>query len=61
MLARDLPRLWHAPTTLHKARKRVLRTLIADVTLTSDALGFGDQVRIAIHWRSGATDELTVT
>ena len=32
-LAADLPGLWHAPTTSHKDRKRLLRTLIADITL----------------------------
>lgn len=57
-LAADLPRLWAAPTTSHKDRKRLLRTLVADVTLKS-APG-DDHVRIGIRWRSGATDELTV-
>jgi hypothetical protein len=32
-LAADLPRLWDAPTTSPRDRKRLLRTLIADVTL----------------------------
>ena len=32
-LAADLPALWHAPTTSTKDRKRLLRTLIADITL----------------------------
>jgi len=32
-LASDLPALWHAPTTSAKDRKRLLRTLIADITL----------------------------
>ena len=57
-LARDLPRLWAAPSTSHRDRKRLLRAMIADITLTFAA----DQpdIRIGIHWRSGATDELTV-
>jgi DNA invertase Pin-like site-specific DNA recombinase len=57
-LAADLPRLWAAPTTSHKDRKRLLRALVADVTLTSEPAG--DQVRIGIHWRSGAAEVLIV-
>lgn len=60
-LAGDLPRLWQAPSTSDKDRKRLLRALIADVTLTSQAAGAGDQVRIGIHWRSGATEEILAT
>ena len=57
-LAADLPALWHAPTTSNKDRKRLLRTLIADITLLPEA----DQakVRIGIRWHTGATDELRV-
>src|SRR5438132_3968435 len=32
-LARDLPRLWHAPTTQTKDRKRMLRLLFKDITV----------------------------
>ena len=32
-LARELPRLWNAPTTAAKDRKRMLRLLIKDVTV----------------------------
>jgi len=57
-LARDLPRLWAAPSTSHRDRKRLLRAMIADVTLTFAP----DQpeIGVGIHWRSGASDELTV-
>jgi hypothetical protein len=57
-LAADLPGLWHAPATSSKDRKRLLHTLIADITL----LPGPDQakVRIGIRWHTGATDELTV-
>ena len=46
------------PATSSKDRKRLLRTLIADVTLLPEP----DQakVRIGIRWHTGATDELTV-
>ena len=36
-LARDLPRLWHAPTTQSKDRKRMLRLLIKDITVEKPA------------------------
>ena len=56
-LAADLPALWNAPTTSARDRKRLLRTLIADVTMLPEP----DQakVRIGIRWHTGATDELT--
>jgi excisionase family DNA binding protein len=57
-LATDLPRLWNAPTTSARDRKRMLRALIADVTLTSEPADIGDQVRIGIRWSSGAAEEI---
>lgn len=57
-LARDVPRLWAAPTTSHKDRKRLLRALVADVTLHCE-IGAAT-VRVGIHWRSGAADEIVV-
>jgi hypothetical protein len=57
-LVADLPRLWHASTTSARDRKRLLRTLVADVTLLSEAdLA---KCRIGIRWHSGATDEVVV-
>jgi DNA invertase Pin-like site-specific DNA recombinase len=58
-LAADLPRLWAAPTTSPKDRKRLLRTVVADVTLTSERRP-GPHVRVGIRWRTGATEELFV-
>jgi DNA invertase Pin-like site-specific DNA recombinase len=55
-LARDLPRLWAAPTTSAKDRKRLVRSLIADVTLMSDPIG--PRLRIGLRWRTGASEEL---
>jgi DNA invertase Pin-like site-specific DNA recombinase len=55
-LAANLPGLWHAPTTSDKDRKRLLRTLISDVTLLPETRH--DQIRIGIRWHTGATDEL---
>jgi len=57
-LARDLPGLWAAPSTSHRDRKRLLRALIADVTLTSQPND--PAIRVGIHWRSGASEELIV-
>jgi DNA invertase Pin-like site-specific DNA recombinase len=57
-LAADLPALWYAPTTSSKDRKRLLRTLIADVTLLPEP--DCGKARIGIRWHTGATDELTV-
>jgi Recombinase/Recombinase zinc beta ribbon domain len=57
-LAADLPRLWDAPQTSPRDRKRLLRTMISDVTL----LPHPDptQARIGIRWHTGATDEVTL-
>ena len=57
-LAADLPALWHAPATSARDRKRLLRTLIADVTLLPEP--DPGMVRIGIRWHTGATDELRV-
>ncbi|MGC7097662.1 recombinase family protein [Amycolatopsis lurida] len=57
-LAADLPRLWDDPDTSPRDRKRLLRTLVADVTLlpTDDPR----EARIGVRWHTGATDEVTV-
>jgi excisionase family DNA binding protein len=57
--AADLPALWHAPTTSDKDRKRLLRTLIADVTVLPEP--DPAKARIGIRWHTGATDEVSVT
>ena len=52
----DMQTLWNAPSTSDKDRKRLLRTLLGDVTLRP-----GDtprQLRVGIRWRTGATDDL---
>jgi len=56
-LAADLPALWHAPTTSVKDRKRLLRTLVADVTLLPEP--DRSKARIGIRWHTGAVDELS--
>ncbi|MEU7628649.1 recombinase family protein [Nocardia sp. NPDC049220] len=56
-LAADLPGLWHDPDVSPRDRKRLLRTLIADVTMLPTT--HTGQVRIGIRWHTGATDEIT--
>ena len=57
-LAADLPTLWHAPTTTPRDRKRLLRTLIADVTLLPEANR--GKARIGIRWHTGAADQIVI-
>ena len=57
-LAENFPRLWAAPTTAPRDRKRILRLLVRDVTVSK-----GPEpkiVRLHIRWQSGATETLEV-
>ena len=57
-LARNLPRLWHAPTTQAKDRKRMLRLLIKDIAVEKPL----HQKLLLVHvrWQGGACSDLTV-
>src|SRR6516165_6515550 len=57
-LARDLPLLWHAPTTQSKDRKRMLRLLIKDVTVDKPANQ--KQLMAHIRWQGGACSDVSV-
>jgi DNA invertase Pin-like site-specific DNA recombinase len=57
-LARDLPRLWHAPTTQAKDRKRMLRLLIKDITVEKPS--HQKQLSVHIRWQGGACTDLSV-
>ena len=57
-LARDVPALWAADSTSEKDRKRLLRALIADVTITTQP--DGRDVAVGIRWRSGAAEQHTI-
>ena len=54
----DMQTLWNAPSTSDKDRKRLLRTLLGDVTLRPGHTG--RQLRVGLRWKSGASTELTV-
>ncbi len=56
-VARDVPTLWAAPTTTEKDRKRLLRAVIADITITS--IPDSRELHIGIRWRSGASEQHT--
>ena len=56
----DLPALWSAPTTSDKDRKRLLRTLLGDVTITPSA-DDPAQISVGLRWKSGASQQLRVT
>ncbi|MHC4687407.1 MAG: hypothetical protein ACYTEW_24330 [Planctomycetota bacterium] len=55
-LAQDLPRLWKAPTTRAKDRKRMLRLLIKDVTVEKTLEP--KQIILHIRWQGGAIEDI---
>src|SRR5213082_3161134 len=57
-IAADLPRLWRAPGTSPRDRKRLLRTLVADVMVMPG--DDDDHAVIGIRWHTGATVQVTV-
>jgi len=56
-LARDLPSVWHAPTTKPADRKAMLRIVIEAITIRPVDVP-ERQTRIQVQWSSGAVDEL---
>jgi hypothetical protein len=57
-LAQDLPRVWHAPTTQAKDRKRMLRLLLKDITVEKPSPS--KQLLLHLRWQGGASTDLTV-
>jgi len=53
-MAEDLPRLWEHPETSPDVKKRILRTAVKEIVVTSE----GDSVRIIVHWQGGDHTEL---
>lgn len=58
-LATDLPRLWKAPSTKAKDRKRILRLLIKDVTV--EKLIEPKKMMLHLRWQGGACEDIPVT
>lgn len=56
-LARDLPKLWHAPETSAKDKKRILQLLLTDITVEKPERY---QAVLHIRWQGGACEDLTV-
>jgi len=57
-LARELPRLWNAPSTSAKDRKRMLRLLIKDITVEKRSAP--KQAVLHIRWHGGACSDVPV-
>jgi transposase-like protein len=57
-LAEDFPRLWNAPTTKTKDKKRMLRLLIKDITVERSP----DRKQAVLHvrWQGGRSEDLLV-
>jgi DNA invertase Pin-like site-specific DNA recombinase len=58
--AANLPALWASPATSDKDRKRMLRALLADVTITPDDQD-RTRIMVGLHWKSGASQQVPVT
>jgi len=54
-LATSFPKLWMAPETTDRERKRMARLIIQDVTLRKS-----DQIYVGIQFRGGAVKELVI-
>ncbi len=57
-LAADLDRVWHAPETDIRLKKRLLRTVIEEIVVDVDA--GAAEVALLIHWKGGIHTTLSV-
>jgi len=57
-VARDLPRLWNAPTTTARDRKELLRTLVSEAIVT--VRGRPRRAEVELVWEGGARSRLSV-
>jgi hypothetical protein len=58
-MSKNLPAVWHAPTTTWAERKNLLRMVITDVTLSPIDVP-ARLTRVQVRWETGATCEFTV-
>jgi hypothetical protein len=54
-LAEEVPRLWHAPTTMPADRRQIVRLLIDRVVLS--VAQWNDRVGVRVEWAGGAMRE----
>ena len=57
-LAKDFPRLWNAPTTLAKDKKRMLRLLVKDITV--ERITEPRQILLHVRWQGDACEDIAV-
>ena len=55
-LCDDLPRLWQAPSTQSKDKKRIIRLLLKDVTIKKENY----KLRLQLRWQGGANETIIV-
>lgn len=54
-LANDFPKLWNNPSTPNKEKKRIVRLIIEDVTITR-----GNDIKLGIRFKGGAMQTITL-
>ena len=64
-LAHDIPRIWNDPDTPQRERKRLIRHIIEDVTITTTSTSRsgrsdGGSIHLGIRYRGGSTTTLTI-
>jgi hypothetical protein len=55
-LGRDLDRAWHHPGATPETRKRILRTVLAEIVARVE----GDEITLVLHWQGGDHTRSTV-
>ena len=58
-LAQDFPRLWRAPTTQARDKKRMLRLLLKDITV--DKVPASKQLILHLRWQGGACEDMAIS